>query len=131
MFSLWCVFYVNVFFKCSFKCSLKLQLLLETLQQYSKNHIIIHNDQLITHSITLYHPTDLSPVVLAELVVRLCSTRLKLVIADAIFRNLCCKNGFAIAEEPLSLKKMVCTCVLFSTYCPRMYNRKAAFFFPR
>lgn len=113
VFSLRCVFCVNAFIKCSFKCPLKLQLLLETLQHYSYNHIIIHIDQLITYSVTSHCPTDLSPVVLAELVVRLCSTRLKLVIADAIFRNLCCKNGLTIAEEPLSLKKMVCTCVLF------------------
>ena len=44
---------------------------------------------------------------LAELVVKICSTRLKLAIADAVFRNLCCKNGFTIGEGPLSLKKMV------------------------
>ncbi|XP_044051198.1 SMC5-SMC6 complex localization factor protein 1 [Siniperca chuatsi] len=50
---------------------------------------------------------DVSPVVLAELVVRIRSTRLKLVMADAIFRNLCCRNGFTVGDEPLSLKKMV------------------------
>ncbi|KAM7416507.1 hypothetical protein PAMA_018522 [Pampus argenteus] len=50
---------------------------------------------------------DMSPVVLAELVIRLSSTRLKLVMADAIFRNLCCRNGFTMGDEPLSLKKMV------------------------
>ncbi|KAM7391812.1 hypothetical protein PAMP_022469 [Pampus punctatissimus] len=50
---------------------------------------------------------DMSPVVLAELVIRLSSTRLKLVMADAIFRNLCCRNGFTVGDEPLSLKKMV------------------------
>ncbi|XP_038559568.1 SMC5-SMC6 complex localization factor protein 1 [Micropterus salmoides] len=50
---------------------------------------------------------DLSPVVLAELVVRIRSNRLKLVMADAIFRNICCRNGFTIGDEPLSLKKMV------------------------
>ncbi|KAM9360076.1 SMC5-SMC6 complex localization factor protein 1 [Symphorus nematophorus] len=50
---------------------------------------------------------DVSPVVLAELVVRIRSTRLKLVMADAIFRNLCCGNGFTVGDEPLSLKKMV------------------------
>ncbi len=53
----------------------------------------------------------MSPVVLAELVVRIRSTRLKLVMADAIFRNLCCRNGFTVGDEPLSLKKMVCVCV--------------------
>ncbi|XP_074494382.1 SMC5-SMC6 complex localization factor protein 1 [Sebastes fasciatus] len=50
---------------------------------------------------------DVSPVVLAELVVSIRSTRLKLVIADAIFRSLCCRNGFTVGDEPLSFKKMV------------------------
>ncbi|XP_070761077.1 SMC5-SMC6 complex localization factor protein 1 [Enoplosus armatus] len=50
---------------------------------------------------------DVSPAVLAELVVRIRSTRLKLVMADAIFRNLCCRNAFTVGDEPLSLKKMV------------------------
>ncbi|KAL7391974.1 hypothetical protein ABVT39_017525 [Epinephelus coioides] len=50
---------------------------------------------------------DVSPVALAELVVKIQSTRLKLVIADAIFRSLCCRNGFTVGDEPLSLKKMV------------------------
>ncbi|XP_040012375.1 SMC5-SMC6 complex localization factor protein 1 isoform X2 [Xiphias gladius] len=50
---------------------------------------------------------DVSPVVLSELVVRVSSTRLKLVMADAIFRNLCCRNGITVGDEPLSLKKMV------------------------
>ncbi|XP_035496096.2 SMC5-SMC6 complex localization factor protein 1 [Scophthalmus maximus] len=50
---------------------------------------------------------DLSPEVLAELVVRVSSTRLKLAMTDAIFRNLCCRNGFTVGDEPLSLKKMV------------------------
>ncbi|XP_073322510.1 SMC5-SMC6 complex localization factor protein 1 [Pagrus major] len=50
---------------------------------------------------------DLSPVVLAELVVRIRSTRMKLLMADAIFRNLCCRNGYTVVDEPLSLKKMV------------------------
>ncbi|XP_072244231.1 SMC5-SMC6 complex localization factor protein 1 [Leuresthes tenuis] len=50
---------------------------------------------------------DLSPAVLVELVARVRSTRLKLVMADAIFRNLCCRSGFPVGDEPLSLKKMV------------------------
>lgn len=50
----------------------------------------------------------MSPVVLAELVARVSSTRLKLVMSDAIFRTLCCRNGFTVGDEPLSLKKMVC-----------------------
>ncbi|KAM9744018.1 SMC5-SMC6 complex localization factor protein 1 isoform 1-T2 [Menidia menidia] len=50
---------------------------------------------------------DLSLAVLVELVARVRSTRLKLVMADAIFRTLCCRNGFAVGDEPLSIKKMV------------------------
>ncbi|XP_042344134.1 SMC5-SMC6 complex localization factor protein 1 isoform X2 [Plectropomus leopardus] len=50
---------------------------------------------------------DVSPLGLAELVVRIRSTRLKLVITDAIFRSLCCRNGFTVGDEPLSLKKMM------------------------
>ncbi|KAF7670348.1 hypothetical protein LDENG_00010180 [Lucifuga dentata] len=55
-----------------------------------------------------------SPSVLIELVVRIPSTRLKLVISDAIFRNLCCRNGLIVRDEPLSLKKMV------SSYLPAL-----------
>ncbi|KAK5871315.1 hypothetical protein PBY51_004202 [Eleginops maclovinus] len=50
---------------------------------------------------------DVSPVVLAELVVRIHSPRLKLVLADAILRSLCCRNGFTVGDEPLSFKKIV------------------------
>uniref|UniRef100_A0A667YAE1 SMC5-SMC6 complex localization factor 1 n=1 Tax=Myripristis murdjan TaxID=586833 RepID=A0A667YAE1_9TELE len=50
---------------------------------------------------------DVSSVVLADLVVRIPSTRLKLVTADAIFRSLCCRNGLPVGDEPLSLRKMV------------------------
>ncbi|XP_029018215.1 SMC5-SMC6 complex localization factor protein 1 [Betta splendens] len=50
---------------------------------------------------------DVSPVVLEEVLVRISSGRLKLVMTDAIFRNLCCRNGFTVGDEPLSLRKMV------------------------
>ncbi|KAF1389016.1 hypothetical protein PFLUV_G00069080 [Perca fluviatilis] len=51
---------------------------------------------------------DVSPVVMAEqLAVRIRSTRLKLAMVDAIFRIICCRNGFTVGDEPLSLKKMV------------------------
>ncbi|XP_047448437.1 SMC5-SMC6 complex localization factor protein 1 [Mugil cephalus] len=50
---------------------------------------------------------DAPPDVLAELVARVRSTRLKLVMSDAIFRNLCCRNGLTVGDEPLSLRKMV------------------------
>ncbi|XP_060893948.1 SMC5-SMC6 complex localization factor protein 1 [Labrus mixtus] len=49
----------------------------------------------------------LSPVILANVVIRIRSTRLKLVMADAIFKNLCRSNGFTVGDDPLSLKKMV------------------------
>ncbi|XP_051923349.1 SMC5-SMC6 complex localization factor protein 1 isoform X2 [Hippocampus zosterae] len=48
----------------------------------------------------------LSPEVLTEMVARISSTRLKLVLVDAIFRNICCKNGIRMDGGPLSLKKM-------------------------
>ncbi|XP_056888896.1 SMC5-SMC6 complex localization factor protein 1 isoform X2 [Takifugu flavidus] len=50
---------------------------------------------------------DVSPAVLAELVMRICSTRLRLVVADAVFRNLCCRNGQTVGDDALSLRKMV------------------------
>nr|XP_015827906.2 SMC5-SMC6 complex localization factor protein 1 isoform X1 [Nothobranchius furzeri] len=52
---------------------------------------------------------DLPPAVLVELVASIRSSRLKLVVADAVFRNLCCRNGFTVGDEPHSLKKMVCS----------------------
>ncbi|XP_068460543.1 SMC5-SMC6 complex localization factor protein 1 isoform X2 [Clinocottus analis] len=59
---------------------------------------------------------DLSPEVLAELVVRIRSTRLKLMMADAIFRSLCCRSGLTVGDEPLSFKKMVLS------YIPALEN---------
>ncbi|KAM3610653.1 uncharacterized protein V6R79_006985 [Siganus canaliculatus] len=50
---------------------------------------------------------DVSAVVLEELVGRIRSARLKLATANAIFRNLCCRNGYTVGDEPLSLKKIV------------------------
>ncbi|XP_041642732.1 SMC5-SMC6 complex localization factor protein 1 [Cheilinus undulatus] len=49
----------------------------------------------------------LSPMILPDLVSRTHSTRLKLLIADAIFRDLCTRNGFTVGDDPLSLKKMM------------------------
>ncbi|XP_061623225.1 SMC5-SMC6 complex localization factor protein 1 isoform X3 [Phyllopteryx taeniolatus] len=49
----------------------------------------------------------LSSVVLAEMVARISSTRLKLALVDAIFRNICCTIGITLAGEPLSLKKVM------------------------
>lgn len=63
---------------------------------------------MLSHIFPSFFPVDLSPAVLVELVARIHSTRLKLAMADAIFRNLCCRNGFTLGDEPLSLKKMVC-----------------------
>ncbi|CAL8346838.1 unnamed protein product [Lota lota] len=57
---------------------------------------------------------DVPPAVLMELVARIPSSRLRLVTADAVFRNLCCRNGLTVGEEPLSLKKMV------SSYLPAL-----------
>lgn len=93
------------------------------------NALFPSNSRIINVSLTVWYisflfcPVDVSPLVLAELVVKIRSTRLKLGIADAIFRSLCCKNGFTVGEEPLSLKKMVCVWVflilhLISHYLP-------------
>lgn len=51
----------------------------------------------------------MAPSVLAELVIRVSSTRLRLVVADAVFRRLCCSNGLTVGDDDLSLKKMVST----------------------
>ncbi|XP_076010215.1 SMC5-SMC6 complex localization factor protein 1 [Genypterus blacodes] len=57
---------------------------------------------------------DVPPLVLAELVVRIPSSRLKLVMSDAIFRYLCYRSGLTVREEPVSLKKVV------SSYLPAL-----------
>ncbi|XP_059909461.1 SMC5-SMC6 complex localization factor protein 1 [Gadus macrocephalus] len=57
---------------------------------------------------------DIPLCLLVELVARIPSSRLRLVTADAVFRNLCCRNGVTVSEEPLSLKKMV------SSYLPAL-----------
>lgn len=51
----------------------------------------------------------MSSAVLAELIIRVSSTRLRLVVADAVFRNLCCSNGLTVGDDALSLTKMVST----------------------
>ncbi|XP_054630977.1 SMC5-SMC6 complex localization factor protein 1 isoform X2 [Dunckerocampus dactyliophorus] len=50
---------------------------------------------------------NLSLVAIAELVAKVSSTRLRLALVDAIFRNICCKNGITVGDEPLSLKKVM------------------------
>ncbi|XP_034025943.1 SMC5-SMC6 complex localization factor protein 1 isoform X2 [Thalassophryne amazonica] len=50
---------------------------------------------------------DVCAVILKEVIIRISSPRLKMVMADAIFKNLCLRNGFTVTDEPLSLKKMV------------------------
>ncbi|XP_061762232.1 SMC5-SMC6 complex localization factor protein 1 isoform X4 [Nerophis ophidion] len=50
---------------------------------------------------------SLSLVFLAELVAKVTSTRLRLALVDAIFRNICCKNEITVGDEPLSLKKVM------------------------
>ncbi|XP_024908792.1 SMC5-SMC6 complex localization factor protein 1 isoform X2 [Cynoglossus semilaevis] len=50
---------------------------------------------------------DVTPAVAVELVVRVSSTRLKMTMADAVFRSLCCRNGFTLEDNSLSLKEMV------------------------
>ncbi|XP_077418732.1 SMC5-SMC6 complex localization factor protein 1 isoform X2 [Vanacampus margaritifer] len=50
---------------------------------------------------------SLSIVALDEMVARISTTRLKLPLVDAIFRNMCCKIGITLDGGPLSLKKVV------------------------
>ncbi|XP_078141426.1 SMC5-SMC6 complex localization factor protein 1 [Centroberyx gerrardi] len=83
-------------------------------QHFKLNHNLVEKGlkDLAEHIAVISQ--DVSPVVLVELVVRIPSTRLKLVTADAMFRNLCCRNGLTVGDEPLSLKKMV------SSYLPAL-----------
>ncbi|XP_067376833.1 SMC5-SMC6 complex localization factor protein 1 isoform X2 [Channa argus] len=76
-------------------------------QHFKLNQILVEKglNDLAEHFAVISQ--DVSPVVLAELVVRISSSRLKMVMVDAIFRNLCCRNGFTVGDEPLSLRKMV------------------------
>ncbi|XP_026787080.3 SMC5-SMC6 complex localization factor protein 1 [Pangasianodon hypophthalmus] len=50
---------------------------------------------------------DLRPDALRELVPALPSHRLRMLTADAIYRNICTRNGLLIRSEPLSLHKIV------------------------
>ncbi|XP_053509968.1 SMC5-SMC6 complex localization factor protein 1 [Ictalurus furcatus] len=50
---------------------------------------------------------DLHPDILRELVPALPSHRLRMLTADAIYRNICTRNGLLIRSEPLSLHKIV------------------------
>ncbi|XP_066511668.1 SMC5-SMC6 complex localization factor protein 1-like [Hoplias malabaricus] len=50
---------------------------------------------------------DLHPDTLKELVHALPSPRLRMLTADAIYRNICCRNGLLLHPEPLSLLQIV------------------------
>nr|XP_049618154.1 SMC5-SMC6 complex localization factor protein 1 isoform X1 [Syngnathus scovelli]XP_049618155.1 SMC5-SMC6 complex localization factor protein 1 isoform X1 [Syngnathus scovelli] len=49
----------------------------------------------------------LSTVVLTEMVASISSSRFKLALADAIFRNICCNTEITVGSEAFSLKKLV------------------------
>lgn len=49
----------------------------------------------------------LSPSALVELVAKVPSSRVKLVLADAIFKGLCCRNGSTVGDDPLCVKKIM------------------------
>ncbi|KAJ0019300.1 hypothetical protein NQD34_006869, partial [Periophthalmus magnuspinnatus] len=72
----------------------------------------------------------LPPSLLAELVAKVPSSRLKMVLADAVFRTLCCKNGFTVGDDPLCFKKIVscglCNDILFK--CHNCLNKPLSFF---
>lgn len=54
-----------------------------------------------------HHPLDLHPDILRELVPALLSHRLRMLTADAIYRNICTSHGLTMGSEPLSLHKIV------------------------
>lgn len=49
----------------------------------------------------------LPPSALVKLVVRIGSSRMKLAVADSVFRFLCCRNGYSVGDDPLCVKKIV------------------------
>uniref|UniRef100_A0A3P9LZV7 SMC5-SMC6 complex localization factor 1 n=2 Tax=Oryzias latipes TaxID=8090 RepID=A0A3P9LZV7_ORYLA len=76
-------------------------------QHFKLNQILVDKGfkDLSEHLVIISQ--DVSPSVLIELVARVHSSRFRLVMADAMFRNLCCRSGCTLGDEPLSLKKMV------------------------
>lgn len=80
----------------------------------NQNLVVKGLEDLAEHVAVSTSSQDVSPAILVDLVARMPSSRLRLVTADAIFRNLCCRNGLTIGDEPLSLKKMV------SSYLPAL-----------
>ncbi|KAM8864992.1 SMC5-SMC6 complex localization factor protein 1 [Synchiropus picturatus] len=50
---------------------------------------------------------ELSDTIQAELVVQVPSSRLKLELGDAVFRNMCFMKGFTVGDDALTLKKVV------------------------
>ncbi|KAG7481302.1 hypothetical protein MATL_G00065330 [Megalops atlanticus] len=57
---------------------------------------------------------DLPPEVLQDFVPSMPSVRLRMVTANAVYRNICCRNGIITGSEPLSLMKIV------SSYLPAL-----------
>ncbi|CAL9708208.1 unnamed protein product [Knipowitschia caucasica] len=49
----------------------------------------------------------LPPILLAELVSKIISSRLKLALADSVFRRFCYENGSSVGDAPLCLKKIM------------------------
>ncbi|XP_062310121.1 SMC5-SMC6 complex localization factor protein 1 isoform X1 [Osmerus eperlanus] len=83
-------------------------------EHYKLNRCLMEKglDDLAEHIAILCQ--DLSPDVLTALVPRMPSSRLKMLAADAIFRNVCCRHGLPLGVEPLSLRKVV------SSYLPAL-----------
>ncbi|XP_030620544.1 SMC5-SMC6 complex localization factor protein 1 [Chanos chanos] len=50
---------------------------------------------------------DLPPDTLMEFIPSIPSMRLRMVVSDAFYRNICCRNGLIAGAEPLSLTKIV------------------------
>uniref|UniRef100_A0A8C6UTZ8 TopBP1/SLF1 BRCT domain-containing protein n=1 Tax=Neogobius melanostomus TaxID=47308 RepID=A0A8C6UTZ8_9GOBI len=49
--------------------------------------------------------SKLSPSALVEIIAKVNSSRVKLALADSIFRCLCCRNGCTVGDDPLVLRK--------------------------
>ncbi|XP_029961313.1 SMC5-SMC6 complex localization factor protein 1 [Salarias fasciatus] len=87
------LFSVLVEFWCQHHIKLNQTLMQKGLKDLSEHLIVVSQ--------------DVPPGALAELAVRLRSTRLKLLMTDALLKSVFCSNGITVGDEPLSYRKMV------------------------
>ncbi|XP_020773254.2 SMC5-SMC6 complex localization factor protein 1 isoform X2 [Boleophthalmus pectinirostris] len=84
---------VVVEFWCQHNFKLNQALVEKGLKDYAEHFAVISH--------------KLPPSLLAELIAEVPSSRLKMALADSVFRSLCCKNGFTVGDDPLCLKKIM------------------------